>query len=212
MPSVGRLIETEDDLARGAARLVAAEPRFAGALARCGPLPLRRRTDGFAALVEIVVGQMISTAAAKAISARLAAAGLGEAAALRRASPQALADCGLSRPKIRALQSLAATEPDYAALRRAPDEQAIAALVELPGIGRWSAEIYALSALGRADVFPAGDLALREAARNLFGLPERPSEATLRDMARAWSPWRAVAARALWNYYRIDKGREGQIL
>jgi DNA-3-methyladenine glycosylase II len=98
---------------------------------------------------------------------------------------------------------------DYGALREAPDEEVIARLVALPGIGRWTAEIYALISLGRADVFAPGDLALQEAARMLFGLPERPAEAALRAMAEDWRPWRAVAARALWAYYRLGRKREG---
>jgi len=85
----------------------------------------------------------------------------------------------------------------------------IARLVALPGIGPWTAEIYAMFSLGRADVFAPGDLALQEAARLLFALPERPSAGQLRKMAEAWSPWRAVAARALWAYYRIARHREG---
>ena len=85
----------------------------------------------------------------------------------------------------------------------------MAALVALPGIGRWTAEIYAMFALGRADVFAPGDLALQEAARALFDLPQRPSERQLRVMAEDWTPWRSVAARALWAYYRVVKSREG---
>ena len=82
-------------------------------------------------------------------------------------------------------------------------------LVAIPGIGAWTAEIYAMFALGRADVFAPGDLALQEAARLVFGLEARPSERALRAMAEAWSPWRAVAARVLWAYYRVAKTREG---
>ena len=85
----------------------------------------------------------------------------------------------------------------------------MATLVALPGIGHWTAEIYAMFALGRADVFAPGDLALQEAARLLFDLDARPSEKELRAMAEAWSPWRAVAARLLWAYYRVAKSREG---
>ncbi|AMY69128.1 DNA-3-methyladenine glycosylase II, putative [Frigidibacter mobilis] len=85
----------------------------------------------------------------------------------------------------------------------------IARLVALPGIGPWSAEIYAMFSLGRADVFAPGDLALQEAARLLFDLPGRPSAGELRSLAAAWSPWRAVAARALWAYYRMARHREG---
>ncbi|MFO7921360.1 MAG: DNA-3-methyladenine glycosylase 2 family protein, partial [Nioella sp.] len=91
----------------------------------------------------------------------------------------------------------------------APDEAVIATLTEVPGIGRWTAEIYAMFSLGRADVFAPADLALQESARLLFDLPDRPTEKRLRDMAQDWSPWRAVAARALWAYYHVAKDREG---
>jgi DNA-3-methyladenine glycosylase II len=85
----------------------------------------------------------------------------------------------------------------------------IATLTEVPGIGVWTAEIYAMFSLGRADVFAPGDLALREASRFLFELPDRPSERVLRQMAEGWSPWRAVAARLLWAYYKTAKQRDG---
>jgi DNA-3-methyladenine glycosylase II len=85
----------------------------------------------------------------------------------------------------------------------------VTTLTALPGIGRWTAEIYAMFALGHADVFAPADLALQESARALLGLPERPRERAMREIAEAWSPWRAVAARLLWAYYRADKGREG---
>ena len=140
---------------------------------------------------------------------RLAAAGLFEAGAIAGAGEEALRACGLSRQKIRYAQALARADLDYPALRGRPDEEVIGALVALPGIGRWTAEIYAMFSLGRADVFAPGDLALQEAARMLFDLPQRPSEKALRGMAGAWSPWRAVAARALWAYYRLERKREG---
>jgi DNA-3-methyladenine glycosylase II len=82
-------------------------------------------------------------------------------------------------------------------------------LVEVPGIGIWTAEIYAMFSLGRADVFAPGDLALQEAARGLYGLEDRPKPAALRQLAEAWSPWRSVAARLLFAYYRVIKQREG---
>ena len=90
-----------------------------------------------------------------------------------------------------------------------PDHAVIAELTGHIGIGKWTAEVYALQALGRRDVFPAGDLALQEAARALFGLAARPNEAELRALSQDWRPNRAVAARALWAYYRIMKNREG---
>jgi DNA-3-methyladenine glycosylase II len=104
---------------------------------------------------------------------------------------------------------LAQADLDFAGLRDAPTEDVIATLVALPGIGTWTAEIYAMFSLGRADVFAPGDLALQEAARVLFALDARPSEKALRAMAEVWSPWRSVAARLLWAYYRIAKSRDG---
>ena len=117
--------------------------------------------------------------------------------------------CGLSRQKIRYAKALAAARIDYRALREAPSDAVIAQLVEVPGIGRWTAEIYAMFSLGRADVFAPGDLALQEAARILFDHETRPTERELRALAESWSPWRGVAARLLWSYYRVAKSREG---
>ncbi|MBI1217850.1 MAG: DNA-3-methyladenine glycosylase 2 family protein [Rhodobacteraceae bacterium] len=206
---VGRIIETEACVAEGAAWLAAREPRFAAALQLTGPLPLRRRAGGFPALLDAIVGQQVSVASARAIGGRLEAAGLVTAEAVAAAGDEALRACGLSRPKLRYLRGLAVAGLDYEALARAPEDEVVETLVALPGIGRWTAEIYAMFALGRADAFAAGDLALQEAARVLFALEARPSEAALRAMAEDWSPWRAVAARALWAYYRVVKTREG---
>ncbi|MEZ5779541.1 MAG: DNA-3-methyladenine glycosylase 2 family protein [Paracoccaceae bacterium] len=205
----GRIIETDRCVAEGAAWLARCEPRFAALLGETGPLPLRRRQDGFAALLDAILGQQVSTASAAAMRGRLEAAGLMDEARMICADEEVLRACGLSRQKIRYVQVLAEARIDYAALRRAPDEAVISTLTALPGIGRWTAEVYAIISLGRADVFAPGDLALQEGARLLFDLPERPSERTLRSMADAWSPWRAVAARALWAYYRHVRKREG---
>lgn len=204
-----RLIETEADIAEGAAALAMLDPAFAP-LSTLTP-PLRRRPTGFATLLHAIVGQQVSTASARAIWARVTDAGLTTAQAVHAAGEEGLRGVGFSRPKIRYALALAETGPDYPAHARLTDEQVIADLVRLPGIGRWTAEIYALSALGRADVFPAGDLALQEAARILYDLDARPDERTLRAMAERWSPWRAVAARLLWERYRIEKQREGMI-
>ena len=204
-----RTIGCAADLEEGAAWLALREPRFAHALALTGPLPLRRTAGGFPSLLDIVMAQQVSVASADAIWKRLLAAGLTEADRVAAASEEDLRACGLSRQKIRYAQALARAGVDYQALAGAPDDQVIATLIALPGIGRWTAEIYAMFALGRPDVFAAGDLALQEAARVLFGLASRPSEQALRQMALDWSPWRAVAARALWAYYRVAKSREG---
>ncbi len=202
-------IDTIDDLAAGAAALIGIEPRFAEARDRIGPLRLRRRPHGFAALLSMIVSQQVSVASAASVWSRLEAAGLAAPEPLAAADDDALRACGLSRQKARYARALATAAPDWNALAAADDETAIAALTALPGIGRWTAEIYVMFALGRRDVFAAGDLALQEAARQLFGLPRRPAERDFRAMAARWSPWRSVAACLLWQYYAAVRGREG---
>ncbi|MBF9036372.1 DNA-3-methyladenine glycosylase 2 family protein [Rhodobacterales bacterium HKCCE2091] len=201
-------IVSAEDLAEGAAALVALEPRFAVAIG-AEPLPLRLRPDGFGTLLQAIVSQQVSVASAAAIWARMETLGLTSEDGMAAASDDDLRAAGLSRPKQRYARALAAARVDYAGLRGMAPEAVVARLVELPGIGVWTAEIYAKFALGHADVFAAGDLALQEGARRLFGLDARPSEREMRAMAAAWSPWRAVAARALWAYYARDTGREG---
>lgn len=206
---VGRIITSLDCVAEGADWLGHREPKFAEALALCEPLPLRREADGFAALLRAIVGQQVSVASARAIWGRLEAMGLTEAAAMAAASDEELRAAGLSRQKARYGRALAQAGIDFNGLRTVPDEDVVRTLVAVPGIGVWTAEIYAMFALGRADVFAPGDLALQEAARLLFGLEARPTDKVLRRMAEAWSPWRSVAARILWAYYRVAKEREG---
>lgn len=198
-------------MAEGAAWLADAEPRFAHALALTGTPPLRRRDDGFAQLLSAIVSQQVSTHAARAIWGRMVDAGLTTPAAVLAADDVTLRAPGLSGQKMRYARALAAAGIDFDALRTLPDADVTRILVEVPGIGRWTAEIYAMFSLGRADVFAPADLALQESARRLFALPDRPREAALRAMADAWSPWRTVAAGLLWAYYRVETDREGII-
>lgn len=205
----GRIIETLDYVAEGADWLAAREPRLAHALALCGPLPLRRKPAGFAALLDAIVGQQVSVASARAIWARLEGAGLTDRTVMAAASDDALRAVGLSRQKARYARALAGSDIDFDSLSALEDDDLVRVLTQVPGIGRWTAEIYAMFALGRADVLAAGDLALQVAAQDLFALPARPTDVQLRDLAREWSPWRAVAARLLWSYYHHLQGREG---
>jgi DNA-3-methyladenine glycosylase II len=207
--SVGRIIHGDADVTEGAAWLAQHDPRFGLALAQVGPLPLRRKPDGFAALLDAIVGQQVSVASARAIWVRLEAAGLTDAAVMAVATDDALRAAGLSRQKARYGRALAQAGIDYNALRGVSDADVIATLVAVPGIGAWTAEIYAMFALGRADVFAHGDLALQEAAKGLLGLDARPTERQMRVLAAPWSPWRSVAARVLWAYYRVLKSRDG---
>jgi len=200
-------IHTEADLDAALTALGKADPRFVALLASAGRPPLRRRTDGFAGLAAIIVAQQLSTASANAIWGRLAAAFDPLApAAILRARPARLARLGLSAPKIRALKAIAraVTRGDLAlaALGELAAEEAHAALTAVHGIGPWTADIYLLSCLGHADAWPAGDLALQEAARIAFALPARPTAKEMQALADPWRPWRAAAARILWTYYR----------
>ncbi|PTX56072.1 DNA-3-methyladenine glycosylase II [Litoreibacter ponti] len=204
-----RIIRGDACVAEGAAWLAAREPRFADVLPRLEPLPLRLRPDGFFQLLQAIMGQQVSTASAKAINGRLQEAGLTSPDAVRRASEQTLRACGLSRQKIRYAYALAEADIPYDALRDMASIEVIATLTKVPGIGPWTAEVYAMFSLGHADVFAPGDLALQEAARVLFDLSERPKPAQMRQMAQDWSPWQSVAARILWAYYRDIKDREG---
>ncbi|MEH6834564.1 MULTISPECIES: DNA-3-methyladenine glycosylase family protein [Falsihalocynthiibacter] len=203
------IIENLEDVERHAERLVALEPRFAPAYQATGPLPLRRRKDGFDALFDAIISQQVSVASANAISKRLKDAKMMGPRKIIAASDAELRDLGLSRQKVRYARALAEARIDYAALRTASSDDVIKTLTEVSGIGAWTAEIYAMFSLGHADVFAPGDLALQESARLLFGLPDRPKERAFREMAEAWSPHRAVAARLLWAYYHIAKQREG---
>ena len=205
----GRIIETPECVAEGVEWLTQTCPRMALAHTMTGELPLRRRPDGFAQLLSAIVSQQVSVASANAIWARMKAARLTGPRRIAGASENDLRAVGLSRQKIRYAQELSRAGIRFDALRDMPTDQVIATLTRVPGIGVWTAEIYAMFSLGRADVFAPGDLALQEAARVLYELPERPKEHDLRAMARAWSPWRSVAARQLWAYYRVAKNREG---
>ncbi|SLN55527.1 DNA-3-methyladenine glycosylase 2 [Roseovarius gaetbuli] len=205
----GRIIDTDADVEEGAAFLSGICPRLRMAYAQTGPLPLRRTEDGFERLLSAIVSQQVSVASANAIWTRLKTAGLSEPKAVLAASEESLRAEGLSRQKARYARALAEAEIDYAALRSAPDAEVIATLTKVPGIGVWTAEIYAMFSLGRADVFAPGDLALQEAARLLYDLSDRPKERAFRQMAEDWAPWRSVAARLLWAYYRVAKDREG---
>jgi DNA-3-methyladenine glycosylase II len=209
MTEIGRIIKSDACVEEGAAFLAALDPRFEMALRQIGTLPLRLKDDGFTALLDAIVGQQISVAAANGIWTRMKDANLIEQDAIRVATDDELRAVGLSRPKVKYVRSLAEHSLNYRLLRRKDNVEVLRELTSILGIGTWTAQIYALSSLGRADIFPNGDLALQESARVLFDLDARPNEKQMAVMAADWAPWRAVAARLLWAYYRVIKNREG---
>jgi DNA-3-methyladenine glycosylase II len=207
-------IHTEADLDAAIAQLTAADPRLATLLEVGGRPPLRRRVGGFEGLASIVVSQQLSVASASAVWGRLSAAvDPFHHATVQRARTRTLQRAGLSAAKIRTLKAVAKAiaggDIDLDGLAAIEADQAHARLTTLHGIGPWTADIYLLSCLGHADAWPAGDLALQEAVRLAFALDARPTTKEMGPLAEAWRPWRGVAARLLWTYYRAVKRREG---
>jgi DNA-3-methyladenine glycosylase II len=199
-------IETAEHIAEGLEALAKLDGRLAAVVVAAGEVPLRRRTPGYEGLAHIIVGQMVSRASADAIWARLVArTGTVTPEAVAALDEAAFREIGLSRAKQATLLGAAAACLDGALdldhlCMLAPDE-AIGRMTALRGIGPWTAEVYLLLCAGHADIFPAGDIALQNAARHAFAFEERPDQRRLAELATIWSPWRGVAARLLWAYY-----------
>jgi DNA-3-methyladenine glycosylase II len=206
-----KTIESEADIAEGVEWLLGREPRFSRVIDTTGLPPLRRAPGGLPGLLRIITEQMISLKAADAIWQRIERelAPLDPPAILKRRHAT-LMKLGLSGAKSRTFHALARAahkgEFKVDMLHQQSDEEAIAALIALPGIGPWTADIYVLSCLGRANAWPTGDLALQASAANLFGLAKRPDSRAMLHLAEDWRPWRSVAARLLWAHYRSLKG------
>lgn len=199
-----------DQLQTALDALAEREPAFAAGIARAGYPEPRIREPGYATLLRTIVGQQVSVASAASVWTKLDAALGGRAGdpdALLAASDQVLKGAGLSRQKLGYARSLAGLvtsgELDLHHLP-ADDEEAIAELTRIKGIGRWSAEIYLLFAEGRADIWPAGDLAVQIEVGRLLGHAERPSEKLTREVAENWRPHRGAAAIFAWHHYRVD--------
>jgi DNA-3-methyladenine glycosylase II len=214
---IGRLIDGEEALAEAAAALLAIDRELIGRLVEIGgPPPLRRREPGFPGLAAIIVSQQVSVASATAIFGRLEArvAPLSAETVLA-AGEAALRGCGLSGPKIRgitaAAKAIAEEGLDLGGLAALPAADAHRALIAVKGIGPWTADIFLLFCVGHPDAFPAGDLALQEAAKLALELKQRPNHRELEHIAERWRPYRGVAARMLWAYYRGVKKRAGVV-
>ena len=189
--------------------LAAREPAIAVALARVGYPAPRISPRGHATLLRTIVGQQVSVQSAQAVWAKLEAivGDPGDPAHILAASDEDLRAAGLSRQKAGYARSLAGLVADGTLdLARLPadDEEAIARLVAVKGIGRWSAEIYLLFAEGRLDIWPAGDLAVQIQVGRILGHAERPSETLVRRLAEAWRPHRGAAAVFAWHHYQSD--------
>ena len=199
---------TSDRLKASLDALAGVEPAIAEALARTGYPEPRIRPRGHQTLVQAIVSQQVSIKAAASILERVeaAAGGIEDPANIARTSDEALRAAGLSRQKIAYLRSLAedvlSGRLDFDALPE-DDEEAIAALTHVKGIGRWTAEVYLLFAEGRTDIFPAGDLAVQIEVGRILGLPDRPTEKKVRELAEPWRPHRGAAAIFAWHHRRM---------
>lgn len=197
---------TADQLKTDLDAIAEIEPAMARALEKAGYPEPRIRPTGYATLLRTIVGQQVSVAAAASVWTRLEAL-LGEGLppeVLLAAEFDALRGCGLSRQKqgyARSLCELVVAGTLDLSNLPADDDEAIAQLVRIKGIGRWSAEIYLLFAEGRRDIWPAGDLAVQAGLHKILGLDERPSEKATRELAEAWRPHRGAAAILTWHCY-----------
>ncbi len=202
-------IENEQTLNNALLELVKNDFDMARVVKCVEKVNLRSREDGFQALLRAIVGQQLSVKAAAAIWGRLEKADFVSEKNINLSTDEQLRECGLSRQKVNYARALAIAKIDYKKLHFLSTDQATEILVKVSGIGRWTAEIYAMFSLNHPDVFPAGDLALQEATRILYNLKDRPKEKEMRQIAQRWKPWRSVASLALWEYYAKNKNREG---
>lgn len=200
---------TAERLAEALDALAAIEPAFARARAEIGDPPPRIRPRGYQTLLQAIVSQQVSVKAAAAILAKVDAVtgGIADPANIARTDADALRAAGLSWGKVAYVKSLAeevlSGRLDFADLPQ-EDEEAIAALTRVKGIGRWSAEVYLLFAEGRADMWPAGDLAVRQEIGRILGLDDtNPTEKHIRALAEAWRPHRGTAAIFAWHHRHI---------
>ncbi|MDX2287541.1 MAG: DNA-3-methyladenine glycosylase 2 family protein [Hyphomicrobiaceae bacterium] len=205
-------LETMADVHRGVAELTRVCPLMKRLHDEVGDPPLRRLAGGFPGLARIVVGQQLSVASAQAIWQRLEAAVVPFDPPTLCAAPAGIVQgAGLSAAKIRTLHALAEafTSGRVCAdrLERASEAEVRATLCAVPGIGPWTADIYIMFCLGRADAFAPGDLALQEGARIAVGRDDRPSAAELGALAEVWRPWRTVAACLIWHAYAHRRAR-----
>ncbi|RJG43878.1 DNA-3-methyladenine glycosylase [Mesorhizobium sp. DCY119] len=207
-----RRITSLDDIADGLDALCIIDPRLTAVRAMAGEVPLRLSEPGFVSLASIIVSQQVSRASADAIFGRLVKL-------VDPLTPQALLDAGedmfreagLSRPKQRTLLAVSQAVRDGLDLHHLcglDAEEAIGHMTAVSGIGPWTAEVYLLFSAGHPDIFPARDVALQTAVGQALGVDPRPGEKALIALAESWAPWRGVAARLFWSYYRETRGRD----
>lgn len=200
-------IKNSQELEAHITALIAIDPRFTTVYSQVGMPSLRHNTGGFEQLMRAMVGQQLSVAAAASIWQRLLDAKLTTPQAIRKATDETLRAQGLSKQKTRYVRSLVEHDIDFVALESMPDEEVIETLTAVIGIGRWTAEMYLLFSLKRANVLAVDDLAIKVAAMDLLRLDERPTPKQLKHLTQDWSPHRSAASLLLWSYYGLLRNK-----
>ena len=203
------IVNSDNDLVLGVKDLISREAKFAHILDLVGTPKLRKRIQGFPAILKIIISQQLSVSAANSIWKRFIDNELTSPAAILQKDPIYLRDLGLSRSKITYVKCLAKAGINFRELAKLPDTDVLEELVKIKGVGPWTAQIYAMFSLRRRDIFAPGDLALQEAVKLLFQHRARPSEKDLCKISLPWSPNRTIAALMLWDYYNFCKLRKG---
>ena len=205
-------IRTLDDIRSGLNALKKIDPRLRNIAKLSGEIPLRLRNGGFDSLCQIVVSQQLSVASADAIWSRLTKLICPfNMDTFEQFTDDQIAEAGLSNPKIKTVRAIVNAQKNGLNLEKIaelPAEKAHNTLCQIWGIGRWSADIYLLFCAGHPDIFPSGDVALQHAVRHAFNLPYKPSPEELDEISEIWTPWRGVAARLFWSYYRTIKNNK----
>ena len=206
-------IKSHENIRTGLIELQKLDPSLIPIIKQTPSVALRRDQQGFQGLARIIIGQHVSTASAAAIHARF----ITEISPITPqnyliASQDTLTKIGLTKAKQSTLTILSTAimekTLDLDTINQLPEQEAIAQLTSLKGIGPWTAEVYLLFCAGHPDIFAAGDLAIREAVRQAFNMAMRPPEKELRSIALKWSPLRGIASRLFWSYYAVIKGQD----
>lgn len=202
----GGVVLTKQQLSLDILALIELEPRFEAVYENVGVPDLRRKDDGFEALMRAIVGQQLSVTAAQSIWQKLFDNGLTNEKAIAKAPDEVLRSHGLSYQKIRYIRSLIAADIDFMALRTMSDDEVLAVLTAVLGIGKWTAQMYLLFSLGRSDILALDDLAIKMALIDLLKL-ENPSTKELQFLSKQWAPYRTAASLLLWEHYRFLKNK-----
>ncbi len=204
------IIETSQDIAQGVQHLTTACPLMREAFEIAGQPPLRRNENCYSSVARIVTGQLLSVASARAIWSRVEALNQRfDPQSVLALDQQLLKTAGLSNAKIRTLKALASAvqqgDIDFARFATQSGDLVKEQMMAVHGIGPWTADVYVMFCLGRADTFAPGDIALANAVGLLKKSDKRPTPSQLQKIALKWRPWRGVAARLLWHYYGVVK-------